>query len=329
MKKSPSAVFRRRAVKFSVTVFLCLLALLTLSAFRQENRSHAQDELAAPITFSNAAAITIPAGAPTATSGPAAPYPSAINVANVIGVIDKVTVKLNNFTHTFPGDVDIMLVGPAGQNVMLMSDAGGGTDVNGITLTFDDAAANPLPATLVSGTFKPTNIDTNDPFPAPAPAPTAGTVLSVFHRTNPNGFWRLFVVDDAGTDVGAIVGGWELNITIANQFENAAPINFPSSGSANPYPSSVTTASLAGNVVKIQVKLNNFSHTSPDDVDILLVSPSGRSVVLMSDVGGANPVNNLSLTFDDTAAGFLPDSAPLTAGTYKPTDFEPGDAFPA
>ena len=328
--RKPSSVFRRRAFKFFVISLLSLFALIALSALRQETQSHAQDEIAEPMRFSNTAPINIPAGAPASTSGPASPYPSAINVAGVIGVIEKVTVKINNFGHTFPSDVDILLVGPAGQNTILMSDAGGGNDVNAISLTFDDAATNSLTnSTIVSGTFKPTNLELLiDNFPAPAPTPSA-TALSVFHRTNPNGVWNLYVVDDAGSDVGTIAAGWELNITIANQFENPAPITFPSSGSASPYPSSVTSASLAGNVVKLQVKLNNFSHTSPDDVDILLVSPSGRSIVLMSDVGGANPVNNVSLTFDDTAAGLLPDSAPLTSGIYKPTDFEPGDTFPA
>ena len=58
----------------------------------------------------------------------------------------KVTVRLNNLTHTFPADIDILLVGPGGQNAIIMSDVGGGDDVTGITLTLDDAAANPMPS---------------------------------------------------------------------------------------------------------------------------------------------------------------------------------------
>ncbi|WP_353957823.1 hypothetical protein [Peribacillus sp. NJ4] len=59
------------------------------------------------------------------TQGPAAPYPSFINVAGLTGTIAEVTVTLNNMSHTFPADLDILLVGPQGQNVLLMSDAGG------------------------------------------------------------------------------------------------------------------------------------------------------------------------------------------------------------
>jgi len=61
----------------------------------------------------------------------------------------------------------------------------------------------------------------------------------------------------------------------------------------------------------------------------MLVAPGGRKIILMSDVGGSNPVSNLSIAFDDAAANSLPDSGTLISGTFKPTDFEPGDTFPA
>ncbi|HEY7411983.1 MAG TPA: M36 family metallopeptidase [Vicinamibacteria bacterium] len=164
----------------------------------------------------NPAAITIPAtGTGTATGAPATPYPSTIAVTGLGGVVSKVTVDLFGLSHTFPGDVDVLLVGPGGQRMILMSDAGGGTDVTGINLTFDDAAGAALPATLVSGTFRPTNVGTGDLFPAPAPAAPFGAALSAFNGTDPNGTWSLFVVDDAGVDVGSVAGGWTLNLTTA------------------------------------------------------------------------------------------------------------------
>ena len=59
--------------------------------------------------------------------------------------VAKVTVQLNGLTHTFPDDVDVMLVGPQGQKVMLMGEAGGGGNANLANLTFDDAAALAIP----------------------------------------------------------------------------------------------------------------------------------------------------------------------------------------
>ncbi|MCI0389062.1 MAG: M36 family metallopeptidase [Acidobacteria bacterium] len=171
--------------------------------------------VSATSSFSNPAAIIIPgAGTGAATGAPSNPYPATINVAGIMGTVSKVTVNLFNYSHTFPSDVDVLLVGPGGQKMLLMSDVGGGTDAVNVNLTFDDAAAA-IGATVVSGTFSPTNIGTGDLFPAPAPAGPYPDPqrLSVFNGVNPNGTWSLFVVDDAGVDVGNINGGWRLNIT--------------------------------------------------------------------------------------------------------------------
>lgn len=146
------------------------------------------------------------------TQGPAVPYPSDIVVAGVPGTIIKVTATLNNVSHTFPGDLDILLVGPLGQNVMLMSDAGGADDIVSVTLTFDDNAVTQVPTPIVSGMYQPTNLGGGDVLPAPAPAPPYGSALNVFNGTNPNGTWSLFVFDDAGADSGTIAGGWSLTI---------------------------------------------------------------------------------------------------------------------
>ena len=140
------------------------------------------------------------------------------------GAVSKVVVKLKGLKHTYPDDLDILLVGPVGsggKKVMLMSDAGGGGDLVNVTLTFDDAAATALPNStqIVSGTYLPTNYpapdgSTVDPFVgATAPAAPYGTILSTFNGTSPNGAWQLFVVDDAALDQGAMAGGWELIIT--------------------------------------------------------------------------------------------------------------------
>jgi subtilisin-like proprotein convertase family protein len=274
--------------------------------------------------FPNTSPIIIPEG------GAASPYPSTINVSGIPIQAAKVTVRINSLTHTFPSDIDIMLVGPQGQTAVIMSDVGSGTAVGGIFLTLDDAAAAVLPtaAPLTSGTFKPTNAGTGDAFPAPAPANDGSSALSVFNGTNPNGEWRLFVFDDVGLDSGTISMGWTLNITAAISGQNTNAITIPDNGIASPYPSEINITGHPDPVSRILVTLTNFSHASPDDVDIMLVSPSGRSAVLMSDAGGANAASNLNITFDDLAAGSLPDAGALTSGSFRPTDFEPGETFP-
>jgi subtilisin-like proprotein convertase family protein len=175
-------------------------------------------------TLSNPTAIVIPAvGTGAAAGAPANPYPSSIIAGGLTGTVTNVQVTLKNFSHTFPSDVDVLLVGPGGQKFTVLSDVIGGTDAVNITWTLSDAGATILPATgtPVSGTFRPTNIGTGDVFPAPAPAApyqfpaTAGSATfgSVFNGTNPNGTWSLYVVDDAGVDIGTIAGGWDLTLT--------------------------------------------------------------------------------------------------------------------
>ena len=159
-------------------------------------------------TFSNFSSISIP-------DGNASPYPSTIAVAGMSGLITNVTVKLNGLSHTYPDDLDLLLVGPGGQKVLLMSDAGGGFDVGNVNLTFDSAATSSLPnnAQILSSTYLPTNYGSSDSFSAPAPMEPYGTSLSEFNGTTPNGSWQLFVVDDEALDIGSIAGGWQLIIT--------------------------------------------------------------------------------------------------------------------
>lgn len=193
------------------------------------------------IAYSNPAAIAIPG---TGTSGNANPYPSNITVAGFPGSVAKVTVTLNNFSHTWPGDVDVLLVGPSGQTSVLMSDAGeSGADATNLTYTFDDTAINSLTSgpTAGSGTYKPTNFGVGDPFGAPAPAAgsSSSSPLTVFNGTNPNGTWSLYVVDDAGADIGSFAGGWSMEIT-------PGPCAAPPANMVAWYPGQVNTNDIIG-----------------------------------------------------------------------------------
>ncbi|PYT00653.1 MAG: hypothetical protein DMF63_06345 [Acidobacteria bacterium] len=315
--------FPRVAIFVIFALFLCTIRGNGPAA--AQNSSDSPDENVGIVSvFSNTANISIPEG------GAATPYPSIINVTNIPIQLEKVTVKLNTLSHTFPSDIDILLVGPQGQTALIMSDVGSGTAVNGITLTLDDDAALPMTnAALTSGTFKPTNLTTGDVLPAPAPPAGTNAALNVFNGSNPNGEWKLYVFDDLGIDGGNIAGGWTLTLTSAISGQNTNAITIPDNGIASPYPSEINIANLPDPINRVVVTLTNFSHTSPDDIDVLLVGPTGRRVVLMSDAGGSNAVSNLNLTFDDTALQSLPDSTTLTSGLYRPGDFEPGDAFPA
>ena len=174
------------------------------------------------LSFTNAAGIGI-----RDTNG-ALPYPATITVAGMSGIISNVTATLRGFNQTWGSDVDVLLVGPAGQKMILMSDAGSGS-VTSATLVFSDAATLALPtAGLTSGTYRPTNYTDASPlgdnFPSPAPAGPYATNLATFNGTAPNGTWSLYVFDDGPGDTGTITNGWSLTITtLPGSSSNTAP----------------------------------------------------------------------------------------------------------
>ncbi|TML11737.1 MAG: hypothetical protein E6G31_11125, partial [Actinobacteria bacterium] len=136
-------------------------------------------------------------------------------MSGLSGTITDLNVQINGLNHTFPDDIDMLLVAPGGQNAIFMSDAGGGTDVVNCNLTLDDEAATALPdntALTCPGSYQPANYEPGDPFPAPAPAPSGNVNLSTFDGGTPNGTWSLYVVDDLAQDTGTITS-WSLSIT--------------------------------------------------------------------------------------------------------------------
>ena len=164
-------------------------------------------------TFSSNQPITIPSAG---SSGTATPYPSERNVQGFDqGIVRDVNLTLKNYSHTFPDDVDVLL-SKKGKTRTVMSDVGGGLAANNFTIKLDDESPNgflPDNSQLVAGSFRPTNAEGGDFFPAPTPTPSAKSALSGFDGVNPNGTWKLRVVDDVpSVDGGQFAGGWSITI---------------------------------------------------------------------------------------------------------------------
>src|SRR5207244_950983 len=105
------------------------------------------------------------------------------------GLVGKMTVTLSNLNHTFPHDLNVLLVAPTGARTLLMSDAANGSSVSSADVTFDDAAPAPLPdfGQISSGTWHPSPYDPAAQFSSPAPAGPYGGALALFNGTDPNG----------------------------------------------------------------------------------------------------------------------------------------------
>ncbi len=241
-------------------------------------------------TFSNVSPIAI------SDNTTANPYPSDINVAGLTGVISDVNVTLTNFSHSFAEDVDILLVGPQGQKMILMSDALGGGSITNRTYTFDDSASSPLSSNSPAGTYQPTNINlvAADTFPAPAPAGPFDQSLSTFNLTQANGIWSLYVFDDAPDDVGNIAGGWSLEI-----ITSVTPTVQGDSNANN-----FTLRTNAGNNALIDVVVDGTTRTFPKSaIASLDFAGQGNNDTLTIDYSNGNPIPLGGINFDGGVGG--------------------------
>jgi uncharacterized repeat protein (TIGR01451 family) len=218
-------------------------------------------------SWANVTAISIP------DHGIGLPYPSSISVSNLPGVVTKATVTLKNLNHSFPHDISVLLVSPAGANVLLMSHAGGGHLVTNLTLTLDDAATNILSSSdaLASLTYKPGSYPGPVAFFAPAPAAPYGSVLGGVNGRDPNGVWSLFVMDDTAGDSGSIAGGWGLDLTTAIPLRSFADLAVGMTSA----PGSV----VVGHPLTITVWVTNLGPASATGVMLTNKLSSGEQVV--------------------------------------------------
>ena len=113
---------------------------------------------------SNQTNITIP------TLGTASAYPITFTVSGVVTDITDVKVSLSGYSHTFPGDVGMLLVAPDNTSYSLLTGRAGGSNdalnVNVNLTSYDATVWNGFSA----GTFKNNTTVTNAmAFSAPAP----------------------------------------------------------------------------------------------------------------------------------------------------------------
>ncbi len=170
------------------------------------------------LTYTSASGITIN------DNSTASPYPGTISVSGLLGTIQDVNVILNGISHTYPDDIDILLQAPGGQYVTLMSDCGGGTDLVNLTFVVNDSAAANFSdtGTLTSGSYKPTNSTSPDTYTSPGPGSfaagtgAASTPLSSLNGLDPNGTWKIYIMDDAAADIGSMTS-WSLELLVMQQ----------------------------------------------------------------------------------------------------------------
>ena len=279
------------------------------------------------LTFANTNTIIIPDPAPTLPppspypswpyqSGPASPYPSVINVSNVVGLLGGVTVTLSNLNHSYPGDINALLVAPGGANALLMSHAGT-EPVSGLNLTLDDSAPSRLPAlgVLLPGTYQPTAYNPApqlDGFPGKAPAGPYTTLLAAFNAVAPNGAWSLYIFDDHSGDAGAISNGWSFSLSTISPVNQVADLGL--TGVAVPNPA------LAGTTFTYVFAITNGGPNTATFVSFTNGLPAGVTLISSSTSQGSvlTTPTNVTASLGTLNAGAIATVTNVVAVTSAP-----------
>lgn len=121
--------------------------------------------------------------------------------------------------------------------------------------------------------------------------------------------------------------------TVTRTFANASQIALPAiattEGPSDPFPATIEVGGFKkGKIKDVNLILHDFSHTRPEDIEVMLVAGNGRNATVLSDVGGNNAAADLILTLDDEAAAPLPAATQLVSGAFQPINDGPGDFFP-
>ncbi len=260
-------------------------------------------------TFANSTPILLPG---VGTNGVAGAYPSVITVSGVATAPVVVRVTLHGLSHTYPDDLDILLVGPYGQTVVLMSDAGGSNDATDVTLVFDDSASVTVPdsGTLTSGSYRPRDYEFDGALPTPAPSGPYGATLSVLEGINPNGNWSLYVYDDSTGDSGVISGGWSLELASSRSDDH---------GNSADSATSVAAPSVTSGVLEVEGDVDYFAFTaeagaefvfsvalgSLEDSTLTLYDTDGSTSLLYDDDGGDGRASRIEWTAPSSGVYYL------------------------
>ena len=223
-------------------------------------------------------------------------------------------------SHLRPLDLDIALESPEGDVSVIWSDACGTADLTNANYQINQDAAVPLPDAGPcpdGSTFRPVNTAA-DTWPPPAQS-VSDADLDRLNGGDPNGTWKLYAVDDQDPDSGTI-GSWSVRVTTTRS-EIVIP-NTGTIGTADPYPSTKTFEAPPGHVIEdVNLVVNDFNHTHPDDVDMLLQGPGGATTMLMSDACANEDIHDRVWEFDDEAPAALSFGNGLgcAAGAVRPS----------
>lgn len=212
-----------------------------------------------------------------------------------------------NMTHTFSADLEIFLISPAGTEVTISTDNGGGNDNVFANTVWDDQWTG-----ASVGDYPYVNLTA-------VPAMSPEEAMGAFIGEDPNGDWQLVIHDDATDDQGTLFT-WELNLTTLTHTPGVkTSINYGYGTQMNtPIPDlgQLSSDIIVPNEIIYDMNLYlNIGHTFNSDLDIYLISPAGITLTVTTDNGFGND-NVFTGTGWDDRAGITNPPGPVSDATF-------------
>lgn len=196
---------------------------------------------------------------------------SPIIVSGYTGTVQSGAIRVSiNITHTWDADLIIALISPANEVLPLAVNVGSSAD-NFTNSVFTDAGSAQIPATGApyTGIYKPWASSVTTCITS---TKNTFAALGIAGAINPNGTWKLKVVDNAGSDIGTI-NSWSITFP--------ASLNGPCYASSNSIPVTITSTPT----------ISTMNPTS---------GVAGQTVTL----SGSGFTGTTSVTFNGSAASF-------------------------
>lgn len=175
-------------------------------------------------TFNGQGGLLIPPGAPGQTIG-ITQSPCTVTGVGVLGGCALIANVEIDLTHTWVGDIGILLIGPGGQ-ILDLSTGNGGANDNYTNTVFSDNAADFITSGTppFTGTWRPEGRATSLTAPyTNAPPLGTHTFASTFNGTNADGVWTLYINDYVALDIG-VLNSWSITFTSSGTVTaNAGP----------------------------------------------------------------------------------------------------------
>jgi hypothetical protein len=144
------------------------------------------------------------------------------------------------------------------------------------------------------------------------------TLCGDMESENPAETISLTLSSPSGGTLGTNSSATIIVLDAASEFRSQTQLQYFQGGPA--VSSAVDVAGYVGPVSGVRVTLYGVTTAAAETLDALLVSPNGTKFVVTSMVGGNNPLNGATLTFEDVATDYMPFGSAITSGkNYKPT----------